>query len=41
MAEFPQEETKILELARRMIDGFRANPDLFPNPPGGPDKLEE
>jgi len=40
MAEFPQLETEILQFGERIAAGFRANPDIFPDPVVTPDRLE-
>ena len=41
MANFPSRETDIARLAQDVINGLRANPDVFPSPPFGPDELEQ
>lgn len=33
MPRFPQDEAKIMELARKVVAGLNANPTKFPNPP--------
>jgi hypothetical protein len=40
MAEFPQLENEILQFGERIAAGFRANPDVFPDPVVTPDQLE-
>ncbi len=38
--KFPREEAKVLELAKKLADGLKANTDLFPAPPVSPDEIE-
>jgi hypothetical protein len=39
MAKFPRTESKVLELAKLVIDGLEEAQDLFPEPPVEPPKL--
>ena len=41
MARFPNREPEIMVLAQDMATGFKANPDVFPNPPYGMDELAQ
>jgi hypothetical protein len=41
MANFPSREPEIARLAQDIVNGLAANPDLYPAPPAGPEKIEE
>ena len=40
MARFPDDESKILELAKNMVRGLTDNSPTYPSPPMGPLDLE-